>query len=119
MAIETTIFLAIRIIVIVYFISATMATAALIYHRRRGKRDTSRVKSAGMREVLVPVYAASTAFVIITPFVILGFLWLFFVIDCLKVELALLIGAFVQFPLIFHILKDNYLNLPKGCDTSE
>lgn len=101
------------------FMTATMGTATVIYLRRRDRRDTSKVQSADMREVLVPFYAASTALMIITPFVILGFLWLFFVIDCLKVELALLIGAFVQFPLMFHILKKDYLNPPEGCDTNE
>jgi uncharacterized integral membrane protein len=96
-----------------------MGTAALIYHRRRGKRDTSRVKFAGMREVLVPIYAAVMAFVTITPFLLLGFLWLFFVTDCLKVELALLMGMLVQIPLMFHILKNDYPNPLKGSDTNE
>lgn len=119
MDIETTIFLAIGIMAIAAFITATMGTAILIYYRKRDRRSTSKVQSADMREVLVPFYAGSTALVIITPFLFLGFLWLFLVIDFLKVELALLMGAYVQVLLIIHIVKSDYLNLPEGCGTRE
>jgi predicted membrane protein len=119
MDIETTLFLAFRIMAIATFITTTIGTAILIYYRRRDKKDTSEVQSADMREILVLFYAAATAFVTITPFLLLGFLWLFFVTDCLKLELALLMGMLVQIPLMFHILKNDYPNPLKGSDTNE
>jgi hypothetical protein len=91
--------------IIAVFILVTLATLVMIYYFHTGKIEKTCSANPNDKEKVEILFYAFKLYMVILPFILLGFLYMIFILNRFKYELILLFLTLIQSPIIYYILK--------------